>query len=68
MFTNAAELQDIPELPDVEELMHHDGHSLLDVDQVYLKYENGDGTIINVDGIGPYAKKKMVEGMEEIKL
>jgi hypothetical protein len=56
------------QLPDVEELMHQDGPSLLDVDQVYLEYENGGGTIINVDEIGPDAKKKMVEGMEVIEL
>ena len=31
------------QLPDVEELMHQDGPSLLDVDQVYLEYANGGG-------------------------
>ena len=31
------------QLPDVEELMHQDGPSLLDVDHVYLEYENGGG-------------------------
>ena len=55
-------------LPDVEEIMHQDGPSLLDVDQVYLENENGLGTIINVDEIGQDAKKKMVEGMAVIEL
>ena len=42
--------------------------SLLDVDNIYLKYENGKGTIINVDEIGPDAKKKMADGKAVIKL
>ena len=36
--------------------------------QVYLEYENGGGTIRNVDEICPDAKKRMVEGMEVIEL
>ena len=57
------------QLPDVEELMHQDGPllSLLHVDRVYLEYENGGGTIIHVDDVGPDAKKKMVEGMEVLR-
>ena len=77
MFTSADQLQDVHDhqtpaqpnqLPDVEKFMHRDAPSLLDVDQVYLSYENGGATIINVDEIGPDAKKKMVEGGEVIKL
>ena len=77
MSTSADQLQDVHDhqtpaqpnqLPDVDELMHQDGPSLLDEDHVYLEYEHGGGTIINVDEIGPDAKKKMVEGMEVIEL
>ena len=52
----------------VQELIAQDAPSLLDVDQIYLAYENGAAAIINVDEIGPDAKKKMVEGREVIKL
>ena len=48
--------------------VHQDALSLLDVDQVYLEYEDGGATIINVDEIGPDAKKKKVESMEMIEL
>ena len=77
MSTSADQLQDVHEhqapaqphqLPDVEELMHQDAPSLLDVDQVYLQYENGGATIINVDEIGPDAKKKIINGREVIEL
>ena len=76
MFTSADQLQDAQhdhpapaqpnQLPDVEGLMHQDGLSLLDVDQVYLEYANGEATIINVDELGLDAKKKKVEGKEVI--
>ena len=50
MSTSADRLQDVHDhhapaqpnqLPDVEELMHQDGPSLLDVDHVYLEHESG---------------------------
>ena len=76
MSTSADQLQDVHDhqspaqpyqLPDVEEFMHHDGPSLLDVDQVYLEYANGEATIINVDELCLDAKKKKVEGKDVIK-
>ena len=42
--------------------------ALLDVDQVYLEYENGGAIVINVDEIGSDAKKTMVEGREVLEL
>jgi hypothetical protein len=41
---------------------------LLDVNKVYLAYDNGTAIITDADQIGSYAKKKIVNGMEVIHL